>query len=139
MPPLRSAPTISSSNSQRISLMVVSIASLWGVAKLDSPRCLSSSGGGSGGPRPSSDLKEDGCPGDRGNEALLSDVDLNRVEPKSKVRSHHPPRTSSSLLSWALPSLLSPQVPQLPLMVPLTQQGPRSPSKLAATPVMLRV
>ena len=40
---------------------------------------LSSSGGGSGGPRPSSDLKDDGCPGDRGNEALLSDVDLNRV------------------------------------------------------------
>lgn len=39
---------------------------------------LSSSGGGSGGPRPSSDLKDDGCPGDRGNEALLSDVDLNR-------------------------------------------------------------
>lgn len=39
---------------------------------------LSSSGGGSGGPRPSSDLKDDGCPGDRGNETLLSDVDLNR-------------------------------------------------------------
>lgn len=45
---------------------------------------LSSSGGGSGGPRPSSDLKDDGCPGDRGNEALLSDVDLNRVGTKVK-------------------------------------------------------
>lgn len=45
---------------------------------------LSSSGGGSGGPRPSSDLKDDGCPGDRGNEALLSDVDLNRIGTKVK-------------------------------------------------------
>lgn len=64
--------------------MVVSIASLWGVAKLDNPGCLSSSGGGSGSPRPSSDLKDDGCPGDLGNEALLSDVELNRVEAKVK-------------------------------------------------------
>lgn len=53
---------------------------------------LSSSGGGRGGPRPSSDLSEDGCPGDRGNEALLSDVDLNGVGSQPKVRSYHLPR-----------------------------------------------
>lgn len=55
---------------------------------------LSSSGGGSGGPRPSSDLKDDGCPGDRGNEVLLSDVDLSRVGAESKIRSYYPPRVS---------------------------------------------
>lgn len=59
---------------------------------------LSSSGGGSGGPRPSSDLKDDGCPGDRGNEVLLSDVDLSRVGAESKIRSYYPPRVSQGLL-----------------------------------------
>ena len=44
---------------------------------------LSSPGGGSGGPSPSSD----GCPGDRGKDALLSDVDLNRTG--AKVKGQH--------------------------------------------------
>lgn len=80
---------------------------------------LSSSGGGSGGPRPSSDLKDEGCPGDRGNEALLSDVDLDRVGAKVKgqARSHCPPRVSQGLMF--------PKAPE--------------PAKPAAIPVVLRV
>lgn len=76
---------------------------------------LSSSGGGSAGPRPSSDLKDDGCPGDRGNEVLLSDVDLSRVGAESKIRSYYPPSVSQGLLI------------------------PPEPAKLAALPVVLRV
>lgn len=60
---------------------------LWGASRNseeEKRKYLSSSGGGSGGPKPSSDLKDDGCPGDRGNEVLLSDVDLNRVGAKVK-------------------------------------------------------
>lgn len=71
---------------------------------------LSSSGGGSGGPRPSSDLKDDGCPGDRGNEALLSDVDLNRVAAKVKDQELLPseglPRSPCSPKPQNLPRLL---------------------------------
>lgn len=60
----------------------------------DKGKYLSSSGGGIGGPRPSSDLKDDGCPGDRGKEALLSDVDLNRVG--AKVKDQQPRQLLSS-------------------------------------------
>lgn len=41
-------------------------------------------GGGSGGFRLLFDFKEDGCFGDRGNEVLFLEVDLNRVGVKVK-------------------------------------------------------
>lgn len=57
----------------------------WGARKFkrEIRKYLSSPGGGSGGPSPSSD----GCPGDRGKDALLSDVDLNRTG--AKVKGQH--------------------------------------------------